>query len=199
MNGPELLYRTATMRSVVSSCMSLLLAALLTCSSVSAFTTRTTTPLLLVRSSAVRVQPVPKAPTVRSTPTHLAASSANSGVDSLYSPGAGSGTATIPQEIFNLVKAIVGAGVLTLPAGIAAFGNAPSAAIPAVVLIAVIGALSAYGFGLIGRVCSLTNTSSFRDAWSASVSTETSWIPAWSVTCKTMFATLAYSMILGGT
>jgi hypothetical protein len=111
----------------------------------------------------------------------------------------GTGTATIPQEIFNLVKGIVGAGVLTLPAGIAAFGNAPSAAVPAVALICFIGTLSAYGFALIGRVCSLTGTTSFRDAWSASISKETSWIPAWSVTLKTACAVLAYSMILGDT
>jgi hypothetical protein len=31
--------------------------------------------------------------------------------------GSGGGTATIPQEIFNLVKSIAGAGVLSLPAG----------------------------------------------------------------------------------
>jgi hypothetical protein len=29
----------------------------------------------------------------------------------------GSGTATIPTEVFNLIKSIVGAGVLSLPAG----------------------------------------------------------------------------------
>jgi len=29
----------------------------------------------------------------------------------------GSGTATIPNEVFNLIKSIVGAGVLSLPAG----------------------------------------------------------------------------------
>ena len=29
----------------------------------------------------------------------------------------GGGTATIPNEVFNLVKSIVGAGVLSLPAG----------------------------------------------------------------------------------
>ena len=29
----------------------------------------------------------------------------------------GGGTATIPNEIFNLVKSIIGAGVLSLPAG----------------------------------------------------------------------------------
>ena len=31
--------------------------------------------------------------------------------------GTGGGTATIPTEVFNLVKSIAGAGVLSLPAG----------------------------------------------------------------------------------
>ena len=31
------------------------------------------------------------------------------------------GTATIPNEVFNLVKSIVGAGVLSLPAGMFLF------------------------------------------------------------------------------
>lgn len=129
--------------------------------------------------------PKPKALQTSTTP---ASSGASSG-----------GQASVTEEIFNLVKAIVGAGVLSLPAGIAAFGNAPSAVVPAVALIVVIGMLSGYGFGLIGRSCALTKTTSYRDAWSASISRETSWIPAWSVTLKTIAATLAYSMILGDT
>jgi amino acid permease len=111
----------------------------------------------------------------------------------------GTGTATIPNEVFNLVKSIVGAGVLTLPSGIAAFGNAPSAVVPAIGLIALFGILSGYGFGLIGRVCALTGTTSYRSAWESSVDASTSWIPALSCTLKTIFATLAYSMILGDT
>ena len=75
----------------------------------------------------------------------------------------GGGTASIPNEVFNLVKGIVGVGVLSLPAGIAAFGDAPSAAIPAVGLVAAIGAISAYGFSLIGRVCSYTGARSYRE------------------------------------
>ncbi len=89
----------------------------------------------------------------------------------------GTGTATMANEIFNLVKSIVGAGVLSLPAGIAAFGNAPSAVLPAVALICIIGGFSAYGFSLIGRVCSYTGGQSYRGAWSESVGDETSWIP----------------------
>jgi len=109
------------------------------------------------------------------------------------------GQATVTQLCFNLVKAVVGAGVLSLPAGIAAFANAPSAVIPAMALIAIIGGLSGYGFALIGRVCAYTNTKSYRDAWSASVGKSSSWIPGVAVTFKTFCAILAYSMILGDT
>ena len=107
--------------------------------------------------------------------------------------------ATVTQLIFNLVKGIVGAGVLSLPAGISAFANAPSAVLPAVALIAGIGGLSGYGFALIGRCCAYTNTESYRDAWSATVGKSTSWLPAVAVTFKTCCAILAYSMILGDT
>lgn len=109
------------------------------------------------------------------------------------------GTATIPSEVFNLVKAIVGVGVLSLPAGIANFGNAPSVLIPAVSLIAFIGVLSAFGFAVIGKVCSYTGATSYREAWSESVGSGTSWIPAASTTFKTFLACLAISMVLGDT
>jgi hypothetical protein len=107
--------------------------------------------------------------------------------------------ASIPNEVFNLVKAIVGVGVLSLPAGVATFGDAPSAFIPAAILITVIGVLSAYGFALIGKVCAYTGAKSYRDAWSKTVGESTSWIPAWSTTCKTFLACLAFSMVLADT
>ena len=83
--------------------------------------------------------------------------------------------------------------------GIAAFGDAPSAILPATALIGIIGAFSAYGFSLIGRVCSYTDAQSYRDAWSKSVGDATSWIPASTCTCKTTLAALSYSMILADT
>jgi amino acid permease len=107
--------------------------------------------------------------------------------------------ASIPSEVFNLVKGIVGVGVLSLPAGVAVFGNAPSAIIPAAILIAVIGILSGYGFALIGKCCAYTGASSYRQAWSNTVGESTSWIPAWSTTLKTFLACLAYSMVLADT
>lgn len=113
------------------------------------------------------------------------------------SPSVETEGATILNEVFNLVKAIVGVGVLSLPAGVAAFGSAPSAVIPAFLLITLIGLLSAHGFSLIGRVCAYTGAKSYREAWSRSVGDGTSWIPAWSTTCKTFLACLAFSMVLG--
>ncbi|KAL3816951.1 hypothetical protein ACHAXA_001779 [Cyclostephanos tholiformis] len=132
--------------------------------------------------------------------TSLFASSTKSDDDGAIVPHPGTGgTASVPNEIFNLVKSIVGAGVLSLPAGIAAFGDAPTAAIPAILIIALIGAFSAYGFSLIGRVCSYTGARTYRDAWSRSVGDGSSWLPAVTVTFKTCFAILSYSMILADT
>mmetsp|Transcript_16910 Transcript_16910/g.36686 ORF Transcript_16910/g.36686 Transcript_16910/m.36686 type:complete len:483 (-) Transcript_16910:151-1599(-) len=111
----------------------------------------------------------------------------------------GTGTATMSNEMFNMVKAVVGVGVLSLPAGIAAFGDAPSAAIPASILIATIGAIAAYNFSLIGRLCAITGATSYRGAWEKSVGPSTAWIPAVSCVVKTFFAILAYSMVLGDT
>jgi amino acid permease len=103
------------------------------------------------------------------------------------------------NHCFNLIKATVGVGVLSLPAGIAAFADAPSAVLPAAGLIATIGAIAAYNFSLLGRLCAITGATSYRDAWSKSVGESTAWIPGSSCVIKTCFAVLAYSMVLGDT
>ena len=87
--------------------------------------------------------------------------------------GTGTGTASQSSEVFNLVKNIVGAGVLALPAGIAAFGDHPSAILPATILTVFIGLLSGYSFSMIGRVCALTGARTFREAWELSVGKST--------------------------
>jgi amino acid permease len=132
-------------------------------------------------------------------PNASARKSAASADDSSDSSMAyGQGTATIPNEVFNLVKSIVGSGVLSLPYGVAAFGNAPSALIPAVALIAVMGGLSAYTFGLIGRVCESTKSDSYSQAWDRSVKSG-SWLIALSCFTDCFAGNLSYSMILADT
>ncbi|KAL7581380.1 hypothetical protein ACA910_021972 [Epithemia clementina (nom. ined.)] len=108
----------------------------------------------------------------------------------------GGGTATIPNEVFNLVKSIIGSGVLSLPYGVAYYGNAPSALIPAVLIVSAMGGLSAYTFGLIGRVCKNTNTMSYSDAWDAAVGKRFSPLIAFSCFFDCFAGVLSYSMIL---
>mmetsp|Transcript_11598 Transcript_11598/g.17843 ORF Transcript_11598/g.17843 Transcript_11598/m.17843 type:complete len:491 (-) Transcript_11598:132-1604(-) len=152
-----------------------------------------------VASAAQQKRPLSVGNVSRKSKTTRLASAQVAASDEHENSGLGEGTATIPNEIFNLVKGIVGSGVLGLPAGIAAYGNAPSAVMPAVALIALIGCFSAYGFSLIGRVCSYTGAVSYTDAWSKSVSKESSSVIAVSTILMTLFAVLTYSMILADT
>ena len=89
-------------------------------------------------------------------------------------------------------RCVVGLGV----GGIAAFGNAPSALIPATILTAAIGAISAYTFMLIARVCDMTGASFYADAWDKTRGTKTSWVIALSSALDCFMGNLSYSMIL---
>ena len=71
--------------------------------------------------------------------------------------------------------------------------------IPATILIAVMGVISAYTFALIGRVSQYTKTASYADAWDATVGKSTSWIIAFSCFIDCWFGNLSYSMILADT
>jgi sodium-coupled neutral amino acid transporter 11 len=107
------------------------------------------------------------------------------------------GKAGLSASTANLVKSIVGSGVLSLPVGVAAFSSARTAILPALTLLAVAGAISGYcaphrhtyrmhtcapastlhrlhfldsvGFSAVGRVCAATGSKSWGEAWSKSV------------------------------
>ena len=78
--------------------------------------------------------------------------------------GSGQGGASLTASSINLVKAIVGSGVLSLPVGIAAFSSSRRALTPAVALLFLIGAVSAYCFSMVSRVCEGTVSGTFRAA-----------------------------------
>jgi len=80
--------------------------------------------------------------------------------------------------------------------GIAAFGNAPSALIPATFLTLFTGGISAYTFMLIARVCKMTGATSYADAWDKTRGTKTAWIVALSSALDCFMGNLSYSMIL---
>lgn len=104
---------------------------------------------------------------------------------------------TVPSLTVSLVKSLVGAGTLALPAAVACVGDAPGAVLPAAVaLIVVMGMINAYFFSLTGQVCAWTGASTFTQAWERSVGTASSPVVATVVSVKTLLSCVAYSMIL---
>ena len=117
------------------------------------------------------------------------------------------GTATIGNEILNLVKNIIGSGGFSLPAGIAAFANAPSAILPTFVIILLLGVINAYSFSLLGRICSLTQSTTYQQAWDQSfaasrTSSHGSHVPTLVgivVTAKAIVGCWAFGIIIAST
>ena len=107
------------------------------------------------------------------------------------------GDATIATSSFNLAKSIIGAGVLSLPSGIAFFSDSPQALLPATILLSAMGLAAAYTFHLIGKTCAEHNVSTFKEAWSKSVGPKSSWIISTAITFKCFFASLVNSIIIG--
>ena len=106
------------------------------------------------------------------------------------------GIALTPST-FNLVKNIVGAGVLSLPAGVAAFSNAKTAVVPASALVLALGGLSCYCFALIGRLSAMTGATTYRGAIDGTMGPRSGKLLGAACTLKTGVACLMYSIIIG--
>ena len=104
---------------------------------------------------------------------------------------------SVASSTVNLVKAIVGSGVLSLPVGIAAFSSSRKALIPALTMLSVIGTLSAYCFAMVGRVCVATGTTTWGAAWKKAVGEKSAWIPSSFVAILCASASLQYTMVIG--
>ena len=104
--------------------------------------------------------------------------------------------ASIPNLSISLVKSIVGAGVLALPAGFAAVGNSPDTVSFSCLLVVLIGMMNAYFFSLIGRVCNDTGAKTYLEAWETTVGTESGPLIAWTVTLKTVLSCLGFQIVL---
>ena len=107
------------------------------------------------------------------------------------------GEATIASSTFNLAKSIIGAGVLSLPSGVAFFSDSAGALVPAVSILTCMGLVAAYTFSLIGKACEQHGATTFKEAWAKSVDPKTAWLISGGITAKCFFASLAYSIIIG--
>jgi len=99
--------------------------------------------------------------------------------------------------VLNLCKNLIGAGILSLPGGVAAVSAARQAVLPAALLTILVGTSSGYTFSLVGRGLSLTKRGSLRGAWETAIGKDTAWVVSGATTIKTGFACLVYAMVLG--
>lgn len=155
--------------------------------------------LRISRLLALAVVSQALAPTKPSLPRFLAqgrrTSRAPAVVDAVRASAASE--ASVSTGTLNLVKSIVGAGVLALPAGVAAFSESPLALVPATLLILLLGAVSAYSFAVLGRICGTYEASSYREAWQKTVGSKSAWVVTTCCTITPLFACLAYAIIIG--
>lgn len=108
----------------------------------------------------------------------------------------GEGTSTILTSVFNLSKTILGAGILSLPAAVAAFSDSPHSLFISGLVVLLMGSISAYTFSSIGKTCDLHRVKTFKDAWAASVDESSAQFISVLITFKTFFTCLAYSIII---
>jgi hypothetical protein len=107
------------------------------------------------------------------------------------------GDSSMATSTFNLAKSIIGAGVLSLPNGVAFFSSDPKALIPSSIICVVFGLVAAYSFSSIGKVCKETKSKSFQEAWGNTVDRRSAWTITASITAMCFLASLAYSIIIG--
>ena len=127
----------------------------------------------------------PKAPLLKSTAPPGPASP-------LMPKGPARGDASALMSVVSIVKNIVGAGVLSLPAGLAAAGTVRAGVLAAVLL----GLLAGYMFAVIGRVCGAVHAGSFGAV--AARTNSKGFATVCEVVCifKTAAGCLAYSILI---
>ncbi|CAJ1334088.1 unnamed protein product [Effrenium voratum] len=106
----------------------------------------------------------------------------------------------------NLAKNIVGAGVLSLPAGAAKVVDAAegefgheSCILALVVMYIFFGALNAYGFYLIGEVCELTGARTYQEAWTKTLGKRLAWLPSAASLICSFTGMVACASVVGDT
>lgn len=105
--------------------------------------------------------------------------------------------ASVASSTMNLIKTILGTGVLALPAGVAAVSNMPIALVPASILMFVLGVLSAYTFQVYGRLTHETQAESMGEIWEKTVGKKSSWVISAGTFAFCFGCALVYALVIG--
>ena len=109
------------------------------------------------------------------------------------------GQATISSTIASMSKNLIGCGALSLANGIAMCANTPRAVLAGNFWILVLGAIFGYFCWLIGKVCHITERTTYRGIWQETVGYRGSLAVSIFNGLKAALANLAYAAILADT
>ena len=70
----------------------------------------------------------------------------------------------------NLIKAMAGTGILALPMGVAKTSDFRTSILPAIAVMSILGAISAYTFSLYGRLVHTSQAKSLGELWEKKMS-----------------------------
>mmetsp|Transcript_832 Transcript_832/g.2624 ORF Transcript_832/g.2624 Transcript_832/m.2624 type:complete len:473 (-) Transcript_832:75-1493(-) len=101
---------------------------------------------------------------------------------------------SMAQTVFNIVKNIVGEGMLSLPAGVAA----GTGLVPSCLIASAFGLLLGSTFGMMGRVCHNTGAKSHKECGMLVCGPILAQTMAMTLMVKTGFTCVSYAMVLGG-
>jgi len=106
------------------------------------------------------------------------------------------GTSSITISSLNLMKNCVGAGVFSLNSRVTSISHRPDILIPASGLILLMAMWATYNFYMIGETCTITNSSTYGEAWGNTVSKGSQWIVQTVVVLAPIVSCLANTIVL---
>ena len=129
--------------------------------------------------------------------TNLFASSVRAPDKENSDDGCDKSSSSVAGATFSLIKAMLGTGILALPAGLAAITDYKSGLVPANILLAVLGVLSGYTFALYGRLTRDTGATSLGDLWKKVQNTDDSRLVNVANFVYCFGCSLVFSLVIG--
>jgi Transmembrane amino acid transporter protein len=103
---------------------------------------------------------------------------------------------SVSSSSLNLLKNCVGAGVFSLNSRILSVSTNPMTIVPASFLVVAMALWASYNFFMVGETCRLTDSSTYAEAWSKSVSSSSQWIVQTFLVIAPIVSCLASSIVL---
>jgi len=117
-------------------------------------------------------------------------------VDKKSQPLSNEGTSSMTISSLNLMKNCVGAGVFSLNSRVTSISPKPEILLPAAGLILLMAMWATYNFYMIGETCTITNSSTYGEAWGNTVSKQSQWIVQIVVVLAPIVSCLANTIVL---